>query len=85
MSSEAAEQKYDWEGWLERLRGSRLSAQSVHMRGSRIGGPLASPVPLPLYVMVSLIAQDHHLFTCRDFAHKEMHKQLAPVTIVWSG
>ena len=49
----AAEQKYDrgGGGLCERLRSSRLSVWSVHVRRSKIGGvkaPLALPVPPPL-------------------------------------
>ena len=45
--AEAAEQKYDPGGWCERLQSSQLSAQSVCVRRSRIGGaesPLSSPM-----------------------------------------
>ena len=52
--SEAAEQKYDWGGWRERLRSSRLSVRSVRMRRAKIGeakAPLAPPVPLSLVAL----------------------------------
>ena len=47
----AEEQKYDWGGgggggWRERLQSSQLSARSVHMRRSKIGGAKA-PLALP--------------------------------------
>ena len=47
----ALEQKYNRGGWREGLRSSRLSARSVRVQRSKIGGakaPLAPPVPPPL-------------------------------------
>ena len=76
-----------WLGGLvwEATKQPIIRAKRPHARVKN-WGPLASPVPPPLSIMVSLIAQDHHLFTCwGDFAHKETHKQLTPVTIVLSG
>ena len=64
--SEAAEQKYDWGGWRERLRSSRLSVRSVRMRRAKIGeakAPLAAPVPLSLVALhnICLSHIDNHI------------------------
>ena len=54
MEAVAAEQKYDWGGWRERLRSNRLSTRSFRVRMSKIEGAKAHlapppPVPPPLY------------------------------------
>ena len=43
----AAEQKYDWGGWRQRLRSNRLSARSFRVRMSKIEGAKAHLAPPP--------------------------------------
>ena len=47
--SVAAEQKYDWGGWRERLQSSHLSARSIRVRRAKIG--LALPGSAALAVI----------------------------------
>jgi len=65
VSTVAAEQKYDWGGWHERLRSSRLFVRSICVRKSRIGGAKAPLAPLVLPPLcINHTCKVFHTFMC---------------------